>query len=349
MNQLLLVFLLITSLQISAQRNINADVLLEDAFELFAQEEHSLALSKIKEAIHIDTNYAPSWLVLADFFYQTEKYAEAIRISEQILEMPAVHDSIRQETFDMIGFSYIKQENLAAALLNYNRAIQEFDSVAYLYYSRGLTHWNLLENKKAIEDFKQAILLEKNLIEAHQAILELANEQGKSALVFLSSSFILANFYFNQYYDIQYDLLESVQQNFISNNKKGEIQLVFPPLDMDSIDSFKSINFALAQGLFNAKKSKTKKDNSATQYLKVLNNVCLFLEEKQKENKGTLWGTYGQYFIDLKQSEHLETASYLINFQNKDKKVLKWIRKNLNNVKSFENWTFEYQWRAFHD
>lgn len=334
-----------TSSLFAQQKNVNADILIEQAYAYASEEENSLAISKLKEAIVLDSTYANTWLALGHVYYGMEDYPKAIIAGNKILVLENVPDTILFDAYDLIGFSHIKRENYVAAIEIYSEGILRYPTTPLLYFGRGLAYWENKKTDEAFSDFKTCIYYDRYYFNAHQAILELAVEQEKVALTFLSASYLLVNFYGNQYAEYQFQQLETIQSKFVQADAQGKYRIQFPKQDEDTTDNLKSLHYILAKTIYQNTAHSSSKENNAFRFARIIRNLAAFAQTSTYPEKGNFWKTYVQYFIEMNNNGYTDLLSHIIYINDPHPSIKKWARKNFNKVKNFDSWNTSYDWK----
>lgn len=342
---ILFTLFLSSSIVLAQQKNVNADIIIEQAYRYLEEEEHSLAMSKLKEAIVLDSNYALTWLALGHVYYGLENYNQAIVSGKKILSLENVADSVQLDAYDLIGFSYIKNENYTMSIEVYSEGIRRYPTEAILYFGRGIAYWENEKTDDAFDDFKTCIYYDRHYFNAHQAILELAVENEKVALSFLSATYLLINFYGNPYAEYQFQQLETIQSKFVQADAQGKYRIQFPKQDEDTTDNLKSLHYILAKTIYQNTAHSSSKENNAFRFARIIRNLAAFAQTSTYPEKGNFWKTYVQYFIEMNNNGYTDLLSHIIYINDPHPSIKKWARKNFNKVKNFDSWHTSYDWK----
>lgn len=330
---------------LAQQKNVNADIIIEQAYRYLEEEEHSLAMSKLKEAIVLDSSYALTWLALGHVYYGLENYNQAIVSGKKILSLENVADSVLLDAYDLIGFSYIKNENYTMSIEVYSEGIRRYPTEAILYFGRGIAYWENEKTDDAFDNFKTCIYYDRHYFNAHQAILELAVENEKVALSFLSATYLLINFYGNPYAEYQLNQLETIQSKFVQAYDKKQFRIHFPKKDYDTTDNLKSLHYIFAKSIYQNAAHYSSKENNAVRFARIIKDLTIFAQASTYPEKGYFWKTYVQYLIELDKNGYTDLLSHVIYIHDPHPTIKKWAKKNFNKVKSFDSWNESYDWK----
>ncbi len=129
--------------------------------------EHKDALTAARRANELDITLLPAYLTLG----QAALASEELEAAEQALATYVVYVQDNPEAWQALGRArYLLGEDLEAALLAYNQAIEMDEENPRAYFDRGLVYIELGEGQKAINDLEAARRLGERSFELNLAL-----------------------------------------------------------------------------------------------------------------------------------------------------------------------------------
>ena len=136
---------------------------IEEANKLFYQNNYNAAIDKCNEAIEINPNYAPAYMIRGAAYGYLEKYQNVIDDLNKAISI----NSNYAEVYYSRGSAYYYLKDYNRAIMDYTKAIEINPNFENAYVNRGNVYNELKQYDKSIDDFSRAIKINPNMYQAY--------------------------------------------------------------------------------------------------------------------------------------------------------------------------------------
>lgn len=332
----------------NAQDEINR--LVKEGIKLHDEGRFEEALAKYDSALAFDKNHYLANYEKSLTFLMTQKFAECIAISRFLLQLEPDNTNTKA-VYINLGSALDNKGEKEESIKEFTKAIQLFPDFHLLHFNRGVTFFNLNKIPEAKADFQNSVKLKPLHPGSHLFTGQLLQPDNRIPSMMARMVFLLAEPEGNRAKEVFTSFEKQVKKG-VSDNPDGKgttISIDAALLGDKKKDNDKENDFSLVDMMFTLtgamEKEEKLKDLDIAQKLDIrLQSMINMLKEQQKKAKGFYWDFYTPFFIELKEKEHLLTASYIIMLNSGNDSVIKWLGDNGVKIDAFYKWLNEYKW-----
>ena len=336
-----LFMLLILSTKLIGQKEIkiiDSGVILNEAVELYQNEDFANAIEKFNSIHYNDTNYIKAQYNIALVLSATKDYHKCITVCEDLLKVKNIEKTEYQSyLYNILGFAYDKDGAKDKAIATYEKGLSIYSENNTYLSNIAITYLNNKEFIKGLELFKNLLLKNSTNGTAHKKLSLLALNEGKTTQALLSAA-IAPIFSFDKNDVVFLDNIAALNVEL----KPENISLNSTP----NSDSYEDLDLLLKNKISLDKKYKT---NLEYDYPTIRQLHLLINQYEYDPNDKGFWSTfYGPYFKALKDENKYEGLMYLYLTIVDNEDINKKIAKKLPLVKEFYAWHQE-TWNKLHN
>lgn len=344
-----LLFLLLFS-NAYAQNQDEAQKLINEGVTLHDKGDYQGAIDKYSKALEVDKDNLLAYSEKAMSLNAAGKYDESIKVSKLAI---ATHSN------DDLSNLYVSYANSLdhlnktdESLKIYDEGIQKFPNYYQLYFNKGICYANINKHDDAILCFQKSLKINPKHAGSLNAIgtLEMGSNRIPAVLAF--SRFLIVEPQTSRskknFKSLQSLLMQGVTQTGeksisininaaslpdsagTANKKENDFSITDLILSMDAALDFDKKNI-----------NKTEVEN----FIRKFETICASLDEVKKDNYGFYWETFVPYFLEMKKKKLIEPFAYIVYVDSGTEDVVKWYKKNKDELDKFYAWSKDYNWK----
>ena len=348
---LILSYALIQVFSIYAQDIDSVKILIDQGISLHDKGDYTGAIQKYENALELDEDNIIALAEKAFSLLSLKDYKASIKTCQLAIKKDPQSKSLK--------FVYTTYANTLDALIKpteaieiYNQGIELFPDYYQLHFNKGITLAGLQKYDEALLSFQNSATLNPQHASSHNAIGRILtiNKNNIPSLLALGRFLIIepqgarakSNLPYIQKImsaNVEKTGMNSVTINIDPNilsdaEKKGKTENNF---------SITDLILSMSAALDYDKKNRNKTEVEL--FMDKFETVCSSLKEVQNDNFGFYWEYYVPYYIEMKDTNLIETFSYIVYATSESQDVQQWLKENENKIDSFYKWSSEYEWK----
>lgn len=336
MKRLILVFgLFLISSLIYSQSNV--DSLVQIGIQYHDEGQFDKAIESYKTALNIEPNSALiNYEISLTYMYMGD-YENSILHSDKVIEQ---NDRYLLQAYITKGscLDYLGKSDEAIKL--FEKGIKKFGDDHLLYYNLGYTYYNLKEYDKAEKALINAINAKSDHASSHLLLGYVMNEKNQKVQSLLCLHYFLFMEPRTERSKTAYNLLLKQFGGNVERDKDkpNQINIFIDPNQSESEFAPAAMMISMLEA---SKALEENKDKSEDQIF-IENTTSFFkiLGELKKKNKGLWWDLYVPLFLEIAESEHIDTYCYFISQSNNIHSQV-WMENNSVKIEQFGKWLQE--------
>lgn len=304
------------------------------------------AISKYNEALSLDKNNMNALCELAYTYRTLKNFPESNKYAKTAIDLYLDKEEIAH-AFTTLGSNYDEMKDTTNSLKAFRQGIHYFPNNVELNFNLGITLSGMDASHlpEAERCFIKCTEIDPSYASPYNALsrIQFMQEKRIPGLMVMCRFMVLEDFSSRR--EKSYELILRALTYGVEKTGRNSISLTINMPDTTETGKDKPNNFdnvemilTLGSAIGGAKKSDFETLKTG------ITNLCSALEEGKSKGTGYFWDTYAPFFIELKKQNYVDVFSRAIYLSANDKKMEKWFKKNMDEVKEFYAWYFAYTW-----
>lgn len=300
------------------------------------------AIAVYEEAIKADNKNAEAYYEMAYSYSAFKDYPNTIKYCDKAISLKTKPASSRAYLLKGASLEYSgKPKDAIKAFKEGIKFAPEFNS---LYYSLGLTNFNMKEYDEAEKWFQESLLINPIHASSHYSLSLLVSPQKAKSML------AKYNFLIIEPVGVR---ANKVYNSILAKQKEGvevkDEKTINVTLDMiGNGDDFSTAEMMIAMGEVSRNIEENKGKSDFEMFSENTKSFFLVLGELKEKNpekdKGFWWDFYVTFFYDLAKNESMyETFTYYISQDIDNTQIDSWLQKNDAKVDEFLAWVQNYK------
>ena len=350
---LLFIFLLSATLvqaQLSNQ-GMGDRSLIEEGVKLHDQGKYQEAIAKYEAVLAVDKNNLHAMAEKAYSQINLKDYKGAISTCKRALKLKSDDKEALKLVYTTYGNALDLSGNPKAAVKIYDKGLKEHPNFYSLNYNKGVTLSGMGQFEDAVETFQLSAKARPNHSSSYLALGRMLGMKSQNIPALLS---------YLRFHTIEPDSRRAkenfnfVQELIFSNVEKTGDNSISISLSSESLEemgnkektknSFRSIELMLSmQSALDLGENDNKKTD--VEHLeKKLSSMFEMMNDTKKGNLGFYWEFLVPYFVEMHKNNYEKVLSHLVFSNQEDEQVNHWLIDNEGRVRSFYEWSSNYDW-----
>lgn len=322
--------------------------LIDNGIHLHDQGQYKQAITKYKEALKIDRNNVTASYEMAFSYLSLKNYTETERLCQEIINKNPKSKTLKN-VYTTYANSLDQRGKSKEALTIYDKAIEMFPDYYMLYFNKGITSYGLKDNAVAQNSFKKSAQLNPNHSSSFFYLGIVEDNMGNriSSILALSRFLILAP-KGERAKQILPHLTKKVNNlhSYIKNDNSTSTVSTAKKRTDTAASEFKEVeeNLGLLAVVSSIPGIDDKEKTVLEEFETHMQTIFELLNAYKKDKTGFYWEFLSPFFIELEKNKFTETFVYDINsYENDDKTVDKWFKKNQKKYDKYIDWVNNYK------
>lgn len=333
--QVLVLGLFLISSLIYSQSTV--DSLVQIGIQYHDEGQFDKAIESYKTALNIEPNSALiNYEISLTYMYMGD-YENSILHSDKVIEQ---NDMYLLQAYITKGSCLDYLGKSAEAIKLFEKGIKKFGDDHLLYYNLGYTYYNLKEYDKAEEALINAINAKSDHASSHLLLGYVMNEKNQKVQSLLCLHYFLFMEPNTERSKTAYNLLLKQFGGNVERDKDkpNQINIFIDPNQSES----EFAPAAMMISMLEASKTLEENKDKSEDLMFIENTTSFFkiLGELKKKNKGLWWDLYVPLFLEIAESEHIDTYCYFISQSNNIHSQV-WMENNSVKIEQFGKWLQE--------
>ncbi len=306
---------------ISAREAIDSGISLHDADKFLD------AIKMYKRVNENDPKYALALYEMALSFNGNKDYDSALFYIDQCIALK--DEDIQEDAYIIKGAALDDKKDFEGALAHYDKVLLEFPKSARLQHHKGITYHLMEDHQKAIDKFKEVVILYPGYIKNQYMIGEVAAKEGKLTQSFLAYTTAALHAIGK---DNALSILSDMDKLASKKQEENNNNTSYSP----SGDKFDEINELLRSQVSLQPKYKINTDIDYP----IIRQLHLMMSQldKYEPTDGFFDKNYVPFYKEVMKQKKFDLLCYILFLQVNDKNVQSAIKKRENELIEFITW-----------